>query len=155
MRQEFKTFKREGVTPNRCYYIPFAENDTVKYKYGIIDRRSSSRFLSLDGEWKIRQYDDVNDVDIKKEPENVIPVPSCVQMHGYDHLQYTNYRYPFPVLLPDFAGENPCWHYRKIVNIQKNSGEKYYLNFEGATSKHGSTWTKSSERILHRTMTSG
>ncbi len=134
MRQEFKTFKREGVTPNRCYYIPFAENDTVKYKYGIIDRRSSSRFLSLDGEWKIRQYDDVNDVDIKKEPENVIPVPSCVQMHGYDHLQYTNYRYPFPVLLPDFAGENPCWHYRKIVNIPKNSGEKYYLNFEGVDS---------------------
>ena len=66
--------------------------------------------------------------------DETIPVPSCVQMHGYDHIQYLNTRYPFPVMLPHLPYENPCWHYRRTFNLNKKANEKYYINFEGVDS---------------------
>jgi len=52
--KEYESFERIGVEPHRSYYIPFAETDKIKKKFGIIDRRSSSRFVSLDGVWQIK-----------------------------------------------------------------------------------------------------
>ena len=54
--REYEKFDRIGVEKERSYYIPFSEYDKVKYHYGIIDRKSSSRFISLDGEWDIKQH---------------------------------------------------------------------------------------------------
>lgn len=129
--KEQTSFERIGTMPHRSYYIPFAESDTVQTRYGIPDRESSSRFLSLDGTWKIRQYDHVEDFDLTLAPEADIPVPSCVQLHGYDQIQYINARFPFPVLLPHVPYDNPCWHYRRSFTLTKKPGEKYYVNFEG------------------------
>ncbi|MBQ7875858.1 MAG: hypothetical protein IJ316_01070 [Clostridia bacterium] len=132
--REYEKFDRIGTTAHRSYYIPFRTNDTVGSKYGILDRTSSSRFTSLDGVWQIKQLAHVEDFNVNEMLENSIPVPACVQMHGYDHIQYLNIRYPFPVMLPHLPYENPCWHYRRTFNIKKQSGEKYYLNFEGVDS---------------------
>lgn len=132
--REFESFDRIGTEPHRSYYIPFAEADTIESKYGIQDRTSSSRFFSLDGTWQIKQVAHVEDFDLYEELPDEIPVPSCVQMHGYDHIQYINKRYPFPVMLPRVPYENPCWHYRRTFNFEKKTGEKYYLNFEGVDS---------------------
>ena len=132
--KEFQKFDRINTTPHRSYYIPFAENDIVRTKHGIIDRMSSSRFLSLDGMWQIKQLSHVEDFDVNEMLSDSIPVPSCVQMHGYDNIQYLNIRYPFPVMLPYLPYENPCWHYRRTFNLKKQKGEKYYLNFEGVDS---------------------
>jgi len=132
--KEFERFDRIGTTPHRSYYIPFADDDTVRTKYGIIDRTSSSRFTSLDGVWQIRQLDHVEDFDVNEMLEQSIPVPACVQMHGYDHIQYLNIRYPFPVMLPHLPYENPCWHYRRTFHVKKKAEEAYYINFEGVDS---------------------
>ena len=132
--KEFQKFDRIGTTPHRSYYIPFAEDDTVRTKHSILDRTSSSRFTSLDGVWQIKQLDHVEDFDINEMLGDSIPVPSCVQMHGYDHIQYLNIRYPFPVMLPHLPYDNPCWHYRRTFNLKKQKGEKYYINFEGVDS---------------------
>lgn len=132
--KEYESFNRIGVEPCRSYYIPFDETDKVKYKYGIVDRNSSSRFISLDGVWNIKQYSCVEDVDIKNTPTETISVPSCVQMHGYDQIQYLNTRYPFPVTFPFITQDNPCWHYQTTLNLCKKESEKYYLNFEGVDS---------------------
>ena len=132
--KEFEKFDRIGTTPHRSYYIPFAEKDTVRTKHGILDRTSSSRFTSLDGVWQIKQLDHVEDFDVNEMLGESIPVPACVQMHGYDHIQYLNIRYPFPVTLPHLPYENPCWHYRRTLNIKKKKGERYYINFEGVDS---------------------
>jgi len=132
--KEFEKFERIGTTPHRSYYIPFAPNDTVRTKYGIIDRTSSSRFTSLDGVWQIRQLDHVDDFNVNEKLDESIPVPACVQMHGYDQIQYINVRYPFPVMLPHLPYENPCWHYRRTFNLWKKDGERYYINFEGVDS---------------------
>ncbi len=132
--KEYESFERIGVTPHRSYYIPFAETDTVKTKYGIIDRTSSSRFLSLDGTWQIAAHSCLKEVDVNEPIFSSIPVPACVQMHGYDQIQYLNVRYPFPVMLPHIPRENPCWHYRRTFTLAKTAGERYYLNFEGVDS---------------------
>ncbi len=132
--KEFERFDRIGTMPHRSYYIPFAENDVIKTKHGIQDRTSSSRFMSLDGVWQIKKLDHVEDFVIDEKLEDRIPVPACVQMHGYDHIQYLNTRYPFPVMLPHLPYENPCWHYRRTFNLKKKPGEKYYINFEGVDS---------------------
>ena len=132
--REFEKFDRIGTTPHRSYYIPFAPNDIVRTKHSILDRTSSSRFTSLDGVWQIKQHDHVEDFDVNEKLGESIPVPSCVQMHGYDQIQYINVRYPFPVMLPHLPYENPCWHYRRTFNLKKKKGERYYINFEGVDS---------------------
>ena len=65
--KEFQRFDRIGTTPHRSYYIPFAEDDTVRNKYGIIDRTASSRFTSLDGVWQIKQHNNVDDFDVNEK----------------------------------------------------------------------------------------
>ena len=132
--KEFQKFDRIGTMPHRSYYIPFGEGDEIKTKYGIIDRNESSKFISLNGEWKIKQHAHVEDFDVNEKMESIIPVPSCVQMHGYDQIQYINARYPFPVMPPYVPCENPCWHYRRTIHLKKRTGEKYYINFEGVDS---------------------
>jgi len=131
---ELTSFERIGTTPHRSYYIPFGENDLVKTKFGITDRYSSSRFTSLDGTWQIKELKHVEDFSLNEILPDQIPVPSCVQMHGYDQIQYIANRYPFPVLMPHVPYENPCWHYRRTFEINKEVGMRYYLNFEGVDS---------------------
>ncbi len=132
--KEFESFDRIGALPHRSYYIPFGEKDEVRSVFGITDRRSSSRFLSLDGIWQIKALERVEDFCLDDRLAASIPVPSCVQMHGYDQIQYLNFRFPFPVTLPHIPHNNPCWHYRRIFNLEKKCGERYYLNFEGVDS---------------------
>ena len=132
--KEYESYKRIGTEPHRSYYIPFDEGDSVKMTHGIIDRSSSSRFLLLDGTWQIKQHTNVEEVDINESLDSTIPVPSCVQMHGYDHIQYLNTRYPIPAIPPYVPYENPCWHYRRTFALDKAEGERYYLNFEGVDS---------------------
>ena len=98
---EFITsFGRVGTLPHRSYYIPFAPADKVGESFGIIDRKSSSRFLSLDGEWQIKAHERADTVDVGEELTEAIDVPSCVQMRGYDIINYLNTRYPIPFAPP-------------------------------------------------------
>lgn len=132
--KEHEHFERIGVEAHRSYYIPFAETDKIKKKYGIIDRFSSSKFLSLDGMWEIKQHQNVEQVDIFEDLQKKIPVPSCVQLYGFDQMQYVDWRYPFPVAFPHIPYENPCWHYRRKFTLKTLPTEKYYLLFEGVDS---------------------
>ncbi len=131
---EYESFARVGTEPHRSYYIPFRKSDEVGRVHGIVDRRTSSRYLSLNGIWQITQHDFSDTWSLDEALDGEIPVPACVQMHGYDRIQYSNVRYPFPVLYPRVSRENPTWHYRRSFTLTKREGEKYYLNFEGVDS---------------------
>ena len=91
--KEHQQFTRIGTMPHRAYYIPFAQEDEIGDNFGIQDRSTSSRFLSLDGLWQICQHNHIEDFCLKEELMETIPVPSCVQMHGYDQIQYLNTGY--------------------------------------------------------------
>ncbi|MBQ7642372.1 MAG: hypothetical protein IJS67_00570, partial [Clostridia bacterium] len=133
--KEYESFLRVGTEPHRSYYVPFAEGDKAGSVLGITDRRTSSLFTSLDGEWKIKQHPSPDNIDIAEELTETIPVPSCVQMHGFDRIQYINTRYPFPVIFPRVdASDDPTWHYRREIDLEKQADKKYYIIFEGVDS---------------------
>ncbi len=126
-------FNKINAEKVRSYYIPFSSTQEFSFSNHIIDRRKSDRFIILDGEWKIQEYTCPERVDIENIPTKKIPVPSCVQMHGYDQIQYINSRYPFPFSPPFVPSENPTYHYQRGFKIE-DCTEKYYLNFEGVDS---------------------
>ncbi len=132
--KEYESLKRIGVEEPRCYYIPFKEGDKVTYTHGIIARNGSSEFISLDGEWDFKCLSSPEEFDLNAKSDKKISVPSCVQMLGYSQIQYLNSQYPFPFDPPHVPAQNPCWHYRRKVNIGKSGGERYYLDFEGVDS---------------------
>lgn len=132
--KEILSLNRVNVQAPRSYYIPFAEADVPAYNCGIIDPLSSSLYLSLNGKWQIRQHANPHEFDVCEQLTEEIDVPSCVQMQGYDHIQYLNLRYPFPFNPPRVPNQNPCWHYRRTFDLCLESGHKYYLNFEGVDS---------------------
>lgn len=130
LEKHYKNGITVGLEPARAYYIPF-ETDAEKR----CERTKSQRFISLNGKWKIREFDSFEKADRFWEGsgENEIAVPSCVQFYGYDYFQYTNFRYPFVFNPPFVPEENPAYHYSRIFEWKSN-GDKAYLVFEGVDS---------------------
>ncbi len=129
-----------GTTPDRSYYIPFA--DEAESRAG-----ESSRVLSLNGEWAFRyfeSFDDAMDPEeglcFDDEEMDAIPVPSCWQNHGYDTHQYTNVRYAIPCDPPYVPEENPCGLYARHIELSEEElsedgpTPRWFLNFEGVDS---------------------
>ena len=132
LTEQILSCKRENALPSRAYYVPFDEKDHIATAHHIVDRTSSSRFTSLDGEWRVSSYP-TPVVNLAVAPTNKITVPSCLQLHGYDQIQYLNCRYPFPFDPPKVPQNNPTFHYRRTFDIA-NPTDKYYLVFEGVDS---------------------
>ena len=128
----------ENTMPNRAYYIPASR----KMKDLVEHRENSDRFTLLNGNWKFRYYDSIYDLQEAFYEDGYdtsayyrIPVPGCWQIHGYDHHQYTNTRYPFPMDPPYVPAENPCGAYVHNFEYQADkNAPKAYLNFEGVDS---------------------
>ena len=130
MKKYYESTDAINVVAPRAYYIPFSNREDA-----FKQRKESDRLLYLNGEWKIREYASVLDVEddfFAVTPEDKIEVPSCVQYYGYDHFQYTNINYPFPFDPPFVPNENPCYHYQRFFTVKKSG--KQYLNFEGVDS---------------------
>lgn len=125
----------QGTMPNRAYYIPAPArlDDTAEH------REHSSRFQLLNGSWKFRYWESVNELreefyreDYLSDDFDTIPVPSVWQNHGYDRHQYTNVRYPFPADPPYVPWDNPCGAYlHSFIYQADESAPRAYLNFEG------------------------
>ena len=127
---EFLGNARVGTKPFRCHYIPFAKGDAPRYVRGVIDKTSSSEVLLLNGEWAFKAHEKYQDmVDINEPLPDRIPVPSCVQCHGYDHIQYLNVAYPFPFHPPYIDIDDPLFHCRRTVHIEEKG--HYEFVFEG------------------------
>ena len=130
MKKYFEGLECVNVLEPRCYFVPFAKEQNP-----VFERESSKEFTSLNGTWGIREYKSFFDVPedfYNKKSEKSIPVPSCVQYHGYDIIQYTNVRFPFPYDPPFVSSLNPCYHYSRRFKVQK--AERQILVFEGVDS---------------------
>ncbi len=120
-----------GCEENRSYYIPYA----------LQDKADSSRVQLLNGTWDFRYYENPFELEDFTTPDylytnyDTIPVPSCIQMHGYDRHQYTNVNFPFAYDAPYVPLENPTCVYHRTFEITEINGEyQQYLNFEGVDS---------------------
>lgn len=120
-----------GCEENRSYYIPFAPGEV----------KNSSRVQLLNGDWDFRfninpfELEDFTETGYVYKNYDTIPVPSCIQMFGYDRHQYTNVNFPFPYDPPFTPLENPtCVYHRNFIQEKTTEESKYYLNFEGVDS---------------------
>ena len=110
----------EKTSENRCkarsWYIPG----------GV------SRQLSLNGDWQFAYF--TRDVDVPQQIENwdIIPVPSCWQLQGYENPNYSNINYPYPCDPPYVPDDNPCGVYQRQFTLDK-WGRTYFV-FEGVSS---------------------
>lgn len=132
LKNYYESFETVGVLDTRSYYIPFGNGENA-----FLPRRESSKYVDLNGVWRIREFAgpiEAEDDFFMTAPSAEITVPSCVQYYGYDGFQYTNVRYPFPFNPPLVPSLNPCYHYERTFSLDKVSGERYYLNFEGVDS---------------------
>lgn len=101
----------------RSYYIP----------------KGKSEYTLLNGEWDFAYFN--RDIDVPEKIDNwdIIPVPSCWQLHGYDNPNYSNIDYPYPVDPPFVPDDNPCGIYRRDFVVDKKWGNIYFV-FEGVSS---------------------
>ena len=125
---------RLGAQPPRAYYIPFEKEVLTE-----VIREESSRFMLLSGcDWEFSYYDSYELLPedfLKETGKTLLKVPACWQLNGFDSPQYTNVKYPFPVIPPHVPVENPTGVYYHNFNLENKSAEKkYYLNFEGVDS---------------------
>ena len=122
-----------NTLPTRCYYIPYSDRFAALRD----ERRESDRFQLLSGKWQFRYFDSVLDLpdDLLFSDSDMvsIPVPSVWQTHGFDHHQYTNWRYPFPYDPPHVPVENPCGLYRRAFSVAEDNCRRT-LVFEGVDS---------------------
>lgn len=123
----------------RSWYVPFQDTHPNP---DPLQRQESDRLKLLDGSWYFRLYESVQMLPegfYKKEYDvsgwDLIPVPSCWQMLGYDRCQYTNTRYPFACDPPRVPGENPAGVYVREFRLAEDwEGAEKYLVFEGVNS---------------------
>ncbi len=101
--------------PPRSYYIP----------------GGAAKWESLNGNWKFQFFAD--GVMALSDSWESIAVPSCWQLQGYDHINYTNINYPFPFDPPHVPDENPLGVYERSFFYDGNL-PRVYLVLEGVSS---------------------
>ena len=101
----------------RSYYIPG----------GI------SEYQLLNGKWEFAYFSRDIDVPERIEKWDVIDVPSCWQILGYENPNYTNTNYPYPVDPPYVPDDNPCGVDQRSFEIGKKWGKVYFV-LEGVSS---------------------
>lgn len=104
---------------------------------------SSTRFLSLNGDWKFHWVKSPKDRMQNFYAENLddddwktIPVPANWEVEGYDYPIYLDERYPFDTKWPNAPTEyNPVGTYRHTFYVSKDwLKEDVILHFAGAKS---------------------
>ena len=97
----------------RCYYIP----------------RGAAQVASLNGKWRFAFFENG---DMATEPENwdIITVPSCWQIKGYECPNYSNINYPFACDMPYVPNINPMGMYERDIEISSKNKD-FYLVLEG------------------------
>lgn len=128
----------ENTLAPRAYYVP----SSAPIDPGPDARDSSDRLQLLNGRWSFQYFPSIHDLRVRFFERDFpigdfdrIPVPSTWQHQGYDHHQYTNIRYPFPLDPPFVPQDNPCGAYVHEFEYQEcANAPRVYLNFEGADS---------------------
>lgn len=122
----------------RAHYIPYADRSGATSG----KRARSPYYGTLNGSWKFRYYDSVQEVPDGFYEENAdrsgwdeLLVPSCWQVNGYDQLHYTNVNYPIPCDPPYVPDRNPAGLYEREFELSAAWADKEkYVVFEGVNS---------------------
>ena len=116
-----------GCEPNRAYFVPASAPAPIRGSprasnpidsvcstaSGISNTMRASTILDAEVDASAQAHEPVfTEPMFDADSYDQIAVPSVWQTHGYDHNQYTNTRYPFPLDPPFVPHDNPCAVYR-------------------------------------------
>ncbi len=121
------------------WFLPYSDRSQSIPEYPT----SGDRVLSLNGDWQFRFFDAPGRVPDNPEKcftdgrNEIIKVPSCWELSGYDKPQYLNFFYPFPVNPPLIPNENPTGVYQRDFILPENWSDKnIHLTFLGVSSAY-------------------
>ena len=106
----------ENRLPQRAYYIP----------------KGQAKTIDLNGIWRFAFCED-GDYPPQTLSWETIPVPSCWQLHGYEHPNYSNINFPYPADPPYVPRKNSAGIYERDFQIDKDN-LCTYLVLEGVSS---------------------
>lgn len=132
--EELDTIGINTLAP-RSTWMPYQDRTSAL----DMDREASKYYQSLNGDWRFKYYkhpafvpDEVIETSYNDQDFNIMPVPSCWQMHGYDKAVYANVKYPIPVDRPHIPSENPVGVYRMNFDIDSQwKDRRTVLHFGG------------------------
>ncbi|MDD6237729.1 MAG: glycoside hydrolase family 2 TIM barrel-domain containing protein [Clostridiales bacterium] len=107
----------ENRLTTRSYYIPYGK----------------SKHQLLNGFWRFRYFARDIDADDVISEWDIIPVPSCWEILGYENPNYTNINYPHPCDPPYVPDDNPCGIYEREFCLDHLWGKIYFV-LEGVSS---------------------
>ncbi len=114
---EDTTKTSENRLPQRPYYIP----------------QGRSEYRLLNGDWRFAFFPQDIDVPEAISCWDTIPVPSCWQLQGYEHPNYSNVNYPYPCDPPYVPDANPCGVYERDFDLPCVWGKVSFV-LEGVSS---------------------
>jgi len=97
-----------------------------------------SDVVELDGDWNFVLRDrpeavTADDLSGPTDGWDLVEVPGCWTMQGYDRPQYTNIQMPFPGPPPHVPDANPTGVYRRTVTLPASwEGRRIVLHVAGA-----------------------
>lgn len=122
--------------PARAYFASY-ETEEIALQF---DEAHRSDYLSLDGEWRFRLYENPFEANEgveapTEELDDEVVVPHLWQYDGYGKLQYTDEGYPFPVDPPHVPSQTPTGVYYRTFDYAPDELKKeYFIRFNGVES---------------------
>ena len=133
-----------------AWYLPYSNtkemrNDKQHYDFPWTPVTGSSRYLNLNGVWKLKWQDSTTKMpgesnfygnDVNTESWDTISVPSCLEMKGYGDPVYINVNYAFndnpPYITMKSGLKNSVASYRRDFTLPADwQNYKILLHFEG------------------------
>lgn len=132
-RWENLQLTHENRLPPRAYFFSYDSQAQAR----TFARETSSRFLSLSGQWNFCFFNNPLRVPEAFTSQYMsdwgpITVPGMWQMEGHGQLQYTDEGFPFPIDVPYVPTDNPTGAYQRIFTLCKGwQGQQTLIKFDG------------------------
>ena len=146
---ENETFFEQNKEPGHATFMPYANTAALRADKARYDRPwedpAGAEMLTLNGTWKLNWVDSpekrpgeaafyADNADVSAWDE--IPVPSCLEMHGYGDPIYVNVEYPFddapPRIQMKSGLKNSVASYRRGFTLPEGwDGKRVFLHFDG------------------------
>ncbi|MDU3718911.1 MAG: beta-galactosidase subunit alpha, partial [Klebsiella michiganensis] len=132
-RWENLQLTHENRLPPRAYFFSYDSQAQAR----TFARETSSRFLSLSGQWNFCFFNNPLLVPEAFTSQYMsdwgpITVPGMWQMEGHGQLQYTDEGFPFPIDVPYVPTDNPTGAYQRIFTLSEGwQGQQTLIKFDG------------------------
>ena len=135
--RDFEIYEQHKRAP-RAYFIPYANEETLRGTPASRERYSSDLVQVLSGQWGFRYYSDSRDLPKEFDSSSVkfdeITVPSTWQRAAggkYEPPVYLNVAFEFDNTPPELPEKVSCGVYRKRFKLSEVEGRNFIISFLG------------------------